>query len=78
MSNRTYKQYKMFGTEVEFKSGGEEQEQEPCSGDAGGPLMYQDPDSDRWVIIGKLEFKIQKTYKDKTKKNYKKFLNYKL
>ena len=74
MSNTKYKMYKMFGTELKFKRG---EWQDPCSGDSGGPLMYQDPDSDRWVIIGKLEFKIQKMYKDKTKKNfYKKFLNY--
>ena len=31
-------------------------DQDPCAGDSGGPLMYQDPDSGRWVIIGWLEF----------------------
>ena len=49
VSNTTYKRYKMFGTELEKKNG---VWQDPCSGDSGGPLMYQDPESDRWVIIG--------------------------
>ena len=31
-------------------------DQDPCAGDSGGPLMYQDPDSGRWVIIGWLKF----------------------
>ena len=57
MSHTTYKQSKMFGTELEFKRG---EWQDPCSGDSGGPLMYQTPGSDRWVIIGKLEFKYEK------------------
>ena len=57
MSQTTYKQRKMFGTELEFKRG---EWQDPCSGDSGGPLMYQTPGSDRWVIIGKLEFKYKK------------------
>ena len=50
VSNTTYKHSKMFGTKVEYKRG---EWQDPCAGDSGGPLMYQDPDSGRWVIIGK-------------------------
>ena len=49
VSNTTYKHIKMFGTVVEFKRG---EWQDPCAGDSGGPLMYQDPDSGRWIIIG--------------------------
>ena len=54
VSNTKYKAYKMFGTKVEFKRG---EWQSACPGDSGGPLMYQTPGSDRWVLIGKLEFK---------------------
>ena len=39
-------------TEVEFKDG---EYQDPCEGDSGGPLMYENPQSDgsaKWVIIG--------------------------
>ena len=25
---------------------------DPCNGDSGGPLMYQDPPSSRWIILG--------------------------
>merc|ERR1719356_685700 len=39
----------MFGTFVEKKRG---EYQGTCSGDDGGPLMYEDPDTQRWVIIG--------------------------
>jgi len=51
VSNVTYKHTKMFGTKLEFKRG---EYQDPCSGDSGGPLMHQTPNSDssRWVIIG--------------------------
>ena len=49
VSNTKYVKYKMFGTKLEFKNG---EWQGPCLGDNGGPLMYQDPASDRWVIIG--------------------------
>ena len=49
VSNTTYNASKMFGTVVEYKRG---EWQDPCAGDSGGPLMYQDPDSGRWIIIG--------------------------
>ena len=49
VSNTTYNHSKMFGTVVEYKRG---EWQDPCGGDSGGPLMYQDPDSGRWILIG--------------------------
>ena len=49
----------MFGTKVEFKRG---EWQSACPGDSGGPLMYQTPGSDRWVLIGKLELKLDYLY----------------
>jgi len=51
VTNTTYKHYKMFGTEVDFKDG---LEQDPCAGDGGGPLMYYYRTLNRWVIIGTL------------------------
>ena len=45
VSAHPYKHSKMFGTLVEGKK-------DPCSGDSGGPLMYKDEESGRWVIIG--------------------------
>jgi len=52
VSKTKYSNDKMLGTKVEFDNG---EWQDPCAGDGGGPLMYQDPDSDRWVIIGTLK-----------------------
>ena len=49
VSRHKFEHYKMFGTLTE-KRGGEWQE--PCAGDSGGPLMHQDENSGRWVIIG--------------------------
>ena len=51
VSNTKFNHSKMFGTKVEFKNG---EYQDPCSGDSGGPLMYETPSSKRWVIIGQL------------------------
>ena len=45
-------EYQWLFTNVEFKDG---EYQDPCSGDSGGPLMYEIPQSDgsaKWVIIG--------------------------
>lgn len=44
ISNKRYNLYKMFGTKLETA--------DPCSGDSGGPLMYRDKISGRYVIIG--------------------------
>ena len=49
VSETRFKYKKMFGTDTEKKNG---TWQDPCRGDSGGPLMYQDPGSGRWVIIG--------------------------
>ena len=49
VSTHKFKHYKMFGTLTEKKDG---DYQDPCSGDSGGPLMYQMKNSRRWVIIG--------------------------
>ena len=49
MVSKTNHSNKMFGTFVEKKRG---EYQGTCSGDDGGPLMYEDPDTQRWVIIG--------------------------
>ena len=34
---------------VEFKRG---EYQQPCNGDSGGPLMYENKQSKKWSIIG--------------------------
>ena len=49
VSMKTYKHFKMLGTETRQKNG---VYQDPCSGDSGGPLMYQDRSSGRWMLIG--------------------------
>ena len=46
VSDHKYKHHKMFGTLVG------EDKKDPCSGDSGGPLMYRDKESGRWVAIG--------------------------
>ena len=52
VSTHKFKHYKMFGTLTEKKDG---DYQDPCSGDSGGPLMYQMKNSRRWVIIGQFQ-----------------------
>ena len=49
VSTHKFKHYKMFGTLTEKKDG---DYQDPCSGDSGGPLMYQMKNSRQWMIIG--------------------------
>ena len=49
VSMKTYKHFKMLGTETKEIS---RVYQDPCAGDSGGPLMYQDRSSGRWMLIG--------------------------
>merc|ERR1711974_404083 len=50
VSMKNFKHFKMFGTEL--KKGPDGVYQDPCAGDSGGPLMYQDKGSGRWMLIG--------------------------
>ena len=56
VSETRRKQSKMFGTKTrkEVSVDGEEEITDPCSGDSGGPLMYQDPSDKRYLLIGDL------------------------
>ena len=59
VSMKTYKHFKMLGTETRQKNG---VYQDPCAGDSGGPLMYQDRSSGRWVLIGQhIYLSVEKT-----------------
>ena len=49
VSTKSFKHTKMLGTLVEKKDG---VYQDPCAGDSGGPLMYKDKNSGRWILIG--------------------------
>ena len=49
VSTKSFKHSKMLGTLVEKKNG---VYQDPCAGDSGGPLMYQDQSSGQWILIG--------------------------
>ena len=49
VSTKSFKHTKMLGTLVEKKNG---VYQDPCAGDSGGPLMYKDKNSGRWILIG--------------------------
>ena len=54
VSTKEWNNTKMFLTELNSNSMGEFKD--PCSGDSGGPLMYQEPSSGRWIIIGQLNY----------------------
>jgi len=49
VSRRKYQHKYLFGTEVIKKDG---KYQDPCSGDSGGPLMYFNRTTSRFVLIG--------------------------
>ena len=50
VSAKKYNNTNMFMTELEQTNKGVYKD--PCNGDSGGPLMYQDPASSRWIILG--------------------------
>jgi len=52
VSPKRYRHTKMFGTVLTKK---EDEYQDPCSGDSGGPLMYLDSSSGRYVLIGTVQ-----------------------
>ena len=53
VSMKNFQHFMMLGTEL--KKGLDGEYQDPCAGDSGGPLMYQDKSSGRWILIGQNE-----------------------
>jgi len=53
VSTEKYKNKNIFGTVVERRPG-DNQYMDPCSGDSGGPLMFYDKPTSRYVLIGTL------------------------
>jgi len=52
VSSKKYKHFNFFGTKT-VKIGGIYQD--PCSGDSGGPLMYLDPSTQSYMLIGTVQ-----------------------
>ena len=50
VSTKNYNHFKMFGTELSKDKTG--MFQDACAGDSGGPLMYLEKSSQRWILIG--------------------------
>ena len=67
VSNTSFNHTKMFGTEAARNENGTVKD--ACGGDSGGPLMYQDPDTGRWIILGWLKFKCKKLKKKRVLAN---------
>ena len=51
VSMKNYKHFTLLGTETKQING---VYQDPCAGDSGGPLMYEDKSSQRWIVIGQI------------------------
>ena len=51
VSMKNYKHHTLLGTELKKING---VYQDPCAGDSGGPLMYEDTSSHRWTLIGQI------------------------
>ena len=57
VSNADFKHTKMLGTVLEGPAdSGKGEWQDVCAGDGGGPLMLPARGTERWVIIGSLEY----------------------
>ena len=50
VSMRNFNRQTIIGTELRQNSNGDFED--PCAGDSGGPLMYEDTSSHRWTLIG--------------------------
>ena len=54
VSMRNFNRQTIIGTELRQNSNGDFED--PCAGDSGGPLMYEDTSSQRWTLIGQINF----------------------